>query len=154
MSSSRAAGQYGNTYTEDTMATIAAHGTDSTHTAAARAGQAITIVVSAFLLFDAVIHILNIDPVVEGSRTLGFDVDAMPWIGALELVCLGVYLVRRTSAIGAVLLTGYLGGAFCAQLRIEAPVFSTLLFPVYVGVLLWAGLWLRDQRVRDLVAGR
>lgn len=90
-----------------------------------RIGRVITALVAAFLLFDAVIHILNIAPVVEGSRTLGFDVDVMPWIGAL-----------------------------CAQLRIEAPLFSTMLFPVYVGVALWAGLWLRDARVRDLMAAR
>jgi len=137
------------------MTTIAAPRPATTQrTAAARTGLAITCFVSAFLLFDAVIHVLNIAPVVEGSRTLGFDVDVMPWIGALELACLGLYLVRRTSAVGAVLLTGYLGGAFCAQLRIEAPLFSTLLFPIYVGVMVWAGLYLRDQRVRDLVAGR
>jgi hypothetical protein len=78
----------------------------------------------------------------------------MPLIGVLELVCLALYVLPRTSAVGAVLLTGYLGGAFCAQLRIEAPLFSTLLFPIYTGVLVWLGLYLRDQRVRDLVAGR
>jgi hypothetical protein len=78
----------------------------------------------------------------------------MPLIGVLELVCLGLYVVRRTSLIGAVLLTGYLGGALCAQLRIDAPLFSTLLFPVYVGAVVWAGLWLRDQRVRDVLTAR
>jgi len=119
-----------------------------------RIGQVITALVAAFLLFDAVIHILNIAPVVDGFRTLGFDVDVMPWIGALELALIGLYVVPRTAVLGAVLLTGYLGGALCAQLRIEAPLFSTMLFPVYVGVALWAGLWLRDARVRDLMAAR
>jgi len=119
-----------------------------------RIGQVITALVAALLLFDAVIHILNIAPVVEGSRTLGFDADVMPWIGALELALIGLYVVPRTAVLGAVLLTGYLGGALCAQLRIEAPLFSTMLFPVYVGVALWAGLWLRDARVRDLMAAR
>jgi len=119
-----------------------------------RIGQVITALVAAFLLFDAVIHILNIAPVVDGSRTLGFDVAMMPWIGALELALIGLYVVPRTAVLGAVLLTGYLGGALCAQLRIEAPLFSTMLFPVYVGVALWAGLWLRDARVRDLMAAR
>ena len=119
-----------------------------------RIGQVITALVAAFLLFDAVIHILNIAPVVAGSRTLGFDVDVMPWVGALELALLLLYVVPRTAVLGAVLLTGYLGGALCAQLRIEAPLFSTVLFPVYVGVALWAGLWLRDARVRDLMAAR
>ncbi|NUR05860.1 MAG: DoxX family protein [Nocardioidaceae bacterium] len=125
-----------------------------TSTTATRVGVAITALVSAFLAFDAVIHVLNIDPVVEGSHTLGFDPAVMPYVGVLEAVCLALYLIRRTSPIGAVLLTGYLGGAFCAQLRIEAPLFSTLLFPIYTGVLVWAGLYLRDRRVRDLVRGR
>ena len=128
-------------------------GTSARTTTATRAGRVVTVLVTAFLTFDAVIHILNIEPVVEGARKLGFDPDVMPYIGVLELVCLVLYAVRRTSAMGAVLLTGYLGGAFCAQLRIDAPLWSTLLFPVYVGVLVWAGLYLRDQRVRDLVTG-
>jgi hypothetical protein len=121
---------------------------------AVRVGRVLTGLVGAFLLFDAVIHILNIQPVVDGARTLGFDPDLMPYIGVLELVCLAVYVVPRTSLLGAVLLTGYLGGAFCAQLRIDAPLFSTLLFPVYVGAMVWVGLCLRDRRVRDLLAGR
>jgi len=60
----------------------------------------------------------------------------------------------EASVLGAILLTGYLGGAFCAQLRIDAPVYSTLLFPIYVGAAIWIALYLRDQRVRDIVAGR
>lgn len=136
------------------MATVTAPVTGSPTTTAARVGRVVTALVAAFLAFDAVIHILDIAPVVDGARTLGFDPDLMPYLGVLELACLATYLVRRTSAIGAVLLTGYLGGAFCAQLRIDAPLLSTLLFPVYTGVLVWAGLYLRDARVRDLVAGR
>jgi hypothetical protein len=118
---------------------------------AVRVGRGLSWFFAAFLTFDAVIHILNIAPVVDGSRQLGFDVDVMPWIGVLELALVVLYVVPRTAVLGAVLLTGYLGGAFCAQLRIEAPVFSTLLFPIYVGVALWVGLWLRDGRVRNLV---
>ncbi len=118
---------------------------------AVRVGRGISWFFAAFLTFDAVIHILNIAPVVDGSRRLGFDVDVMPWIGVLELALVVLYVVPRTAVLGAVLLTGYLGGAFCAQLRIDAPLFSTLLFPVYVGVALWVGLWLRDERVRNLV---
>jgi hypothetical protein len=81
-------------------------------------------------------------------RTLGFDQGAAVGIGLLELACVALYLVPRTAVLGAVLLTGYLGGAVAAQLRIDAPLFSTLLFPVYVGVALWVALWLRDARVR------
>jgi len=119
-----------------------------------RIGQVVSALVTVFLLFDAVIHVAAIAPVVDGARTLGFDPDLMPLIGVLELLLVGLTLVRRTAVLGAVLLTGYLGGAFCAQLRIDAPVFSTLLFPVYVGVALWVGLYLRDERVRRLVAAR
>ncbi len=118
---------------------------------AVRVGRGISWFLAAFLTFDAVIHILNIAPVVDGSRRLGFDVDVMPWIGVLELALVVLYVVPRSAVLGAVLLTGYLGGAFCAQLRIDAPLFSTLLFPIYVGVALWVGLWLRDERVRNLV---
>jgi hypothetical protein len=138
--------------------TSAAHaantGASAKATSAVRVGWVLTVLVTAFLAFDGVIHILNIAPVVDGARKLGFDPDVMPFIGVLELVCLALYAVPRTSVVGAVLLTGYLGGAFCAQLRIDAPLWSTLLFPVYVGVLVWAGLYLRERRVRELVAGR
>ena len=82
----------------------------------------------------------------------GAAADSLPVLaGASDLI---VTTLPTSAAVGAVLLTGYLGGAFCAQLRIEAPLFSTLLFPIYTGVLVWLGLYLRDQRVRDLVAGR
>ncbi len=137
-----------------TLAPASTTSTPSARTAATRIGQVLTALVGAFLLFDAVIHVLTIEPVRDAALTLGFAPDLMPLIGVIELVCVGLYVVRRTSPLGAVLLTGYLGGAFCAQLRIDAPVFSTLLFPLYVGVAVWAGLLLRDQRVRDLVAAR
>ena len=136
------------------MTTLTAARTSTRPGTTVRLGQVLSTLVVAFLLLDAVIHVLNIAPVREGSVTLGFDPDVMPLIGVLELVCLGLYAVRRTSVLGAVLLTGYLGGAFCAQLRVEAPLFSTLLFPVYTGIVVWAGLYLRDQRVRDLLTGR
>jgi len=136
------------------MTTLATPLTTSTRSAATRTGQVLTALVTVFLVFDAVIHVLNIAPVRDGAQVLGFDPDLMPLIGVLELVCVGLYVVRRTSLLGAVLLTGYLGGAFCAQLRIDAPLFSTLLFPVYVGVAVWVGLVLRDRRVRDLLIAR
>lgn len=118
------------------------------------AGWVATALVSAFLLFDAVIHLLNIPTVQEGSVRLGFDPAKALIMGAVETGCLALYLVRRTSVLGAVLLTAYLGGAFTAQLRIDAPLFSTLLFPVYTAVFVWGGLWLRDPAVRALVPFR
>ena len=118
---------------------------------AVRVGQVISLVVTAFLLFDAVIHMLAIEPVVESFRELGFPAwQALP-IGIVEIACLALYAVPRTSILGAVLLTGYLGGAVCAHFRAESPLFSTTLFPVYLGIAMWAGLYLRDARVRELV---
>ncbi len=90
----------------------------------------------------------------EAMATLGYAPGAAVLIGVVELACVALYLVPRTAVLGAVLLTGYLGGAVAAQLRIEAPLASTLLFPVYLGVAMWAGLWLRDARVRRLLEPR
>jgi hypothetical protein len=94
-----------------------------------------------------------VSQVVSASRALGFDPDVMPVVGAIELVCLIVYLAPRTAVLGAVLLTGYLGGAISAQLRIEAPLLSTTLFPLYLGIVVWLTVYLRDRRVRALVIG-
>ena len=115
------------------------------------AGRALTALVTLFLLLDAVTKLLRLPPVVEATVQMGFPVRTVPVIGGILLACLVLYLVPRTAGLGAVLLTGYLGGAVCAQLRIEAPVFSTLLFPVYTGVLVWLGLYLRSATLRALV---
>ena len=117
-----------------------------------RAGWALTGLVGVFLLVDAVLHLLDVPVVQEASAVLGLPPGSAVLIGLVELACLVVHLVPRTAVLGAVLLTGYLGGAVSAQLRIEAPLLSTLLFPVYVGVLVWVGLWLRDTRVAAALA--
>ena len=119
--------------------------------AASRTGTVLTALLAAFLLFDAVPKILQMPFVVQAVEAMGFAASAAPVIGTVLLVCLVLYLVPRTAILGAVLLTGYLGGAVCAQLRIEAPLFSTLLFPVYTGVLVWLGLYLRSAALRALV---
>lgn len=116
-----------------------------------RTGYVITAVAGVFLLFDAVIHVLGVAVARDAMVALGYPAGAAVSIGLVELACLALYVVPRTAPLGAVLLTGYLGGAVAAQLRIEAPLFSSLLFPVYVGVLVWAGLWQRDARVRALL---
>jgi DoxX-like family len=118
---------------------------------ARRVGLAITALVVLFLLVDAVTKLLRVSAVVEATVQMGFPASTVPIIGAVLLACLVLYVVPRTAVLGAVLLTGYLGGAVCAQLRIEAPVLSTLLFPVYTGVLVWLGLFLRSAALRALV---
>ena len=119
--------------------------------AASRTGTVLTVLLTAFMLFDAVPKILQMPFVVQATEAMGFAASAVPVIGTVLAVCLALYLVPRTAILGAVLLTGYLGGAVCAQLRIEAPLFSTLLFPVYTGVLVWVVLYLRSAVVRALV---
>lgn len=114
-------------------------------------GRVLSWLAIAFLLFDSIIHLMNIAPVVEAFHQLGYPESlAMP-IGIIELVCIVFYVMPKTSVLGAVLLTGYLGGAVASQLRIGSPLFGTLLFPVYVGIILWLGLYLTDARVRSVM---
>jgi hypothetical protein len=119
--------------------------------AAARTGLVLTALLTLFLLFDSVTKLAQLPPVVEATVQMGFPAASVPVIGGVLLGCLALYLVPRTAVLGAVLLTGYLGGAVCAQLRIEAPLFSNTLFPIYVGVLVWVALYLRSAALRTLV---
>jgi hypothetical protein len=114
-------------------------------------GWVLTSLVALFLLFDSATKLLQLPAVVEATVQMGFPATTVPVIGGTLLACLVLYLIPRTAVLGAVLLTGYLGGAVCAQLRIEAPVLGYLLFPVYTGVLVWLGLYLRSAALRALV---
>jgi DoxX-like family len=133
------------------MAVAAVPAASSVSRVARRTGLAVTGLVTLFLLFDSVTKLLRLPPVVEATVQMGFPGWTVPVIGGTLLACLVLYLVPRTAVLGAVLLTGYLGGAVCAQLRIDAPLFSTLLFPVYAGTLVWLGLYLRSAALRALV---
>jgi len=115
------------------------------------AGRILTILPVAFLLFDGTIKLMRLPPVSEAFARLGYPESQAIGIGILELACLAVYLIPRTSRLGAVLLTGFLGGAISTHVRIGDPLFSHVLFPIYVGAMIWAGLWLRDDRLRALV---
>src|SRR5215472_386742 len=110
-------------------------------------GRIITVFTVAFLLFDTMVKVLNLPVAVEGTVRLGYPARLVMYIGIIELVCLGAYLYPRTAVLGAILLTGYLGGATATQVRVEDPWF---IFPVVVGVLVWVGLFLRDERLRPL----
>ncbi|MBC7171015.1 MAG: DoxX family protein [Polyangiaceae bacterium] len=116
------------------------------------AGHALTGVTTLFLIFDGTMKVVGHPAVAEASVRLGLPMEMNPLVGSLLFVCLATHLVRRTAVIGAVLLTGYLGGAVFAQLRIDAPLLTHTLFPVYLGAMLWAGLFLRDRRARQLIA--
>ena len=106
-----------------------------------------------FLVFDAAIKLIPIQPVVEGMARLGYPVRLAPVIGILALVGVALYLVPKTSILGAIFLTAFLGGATASQVRIGEPLFTHVLFPSYVAALLWGALWLRDPRTRALVSG-
>jgi hypothetical protein len=119
-----------------------------------RAGSALSGLVVAFLALDGVIKFIKPAPVVEACAHLGLAENLLGVIGALQLVYTVLYAVPRTSILGAILLTGYLGGAVLSHLRVGDPLASHVLFPIYLGVLLWAGLYLRDDRLRSLVPFR
>jgi len=87
---------------------------------------------------------------VEGTLQLGYPESVILGLGIILLACTVVYLMPRTAILGAILLTGYLGGAVATHVRVGSPLFSHVLFPVYLGVLIWGGLYLRDERLRAL----
>jgi hypothetical protein len=114
-------------------------------------GRIISGCAVAFLLIDAVIHILNIPVVAAALSDLGYPRTIGPVLGWIMVVCLVLYVIPRTATLGAVLATGYLGGAVATHVRVEDPLFTHILFPVYIGLLLWYGLYLRNQRVAALL---
>lgn len=119
-----------------------------------RAGEILSGIAVLFLLFDSVIKLMVIGPVAESFSQLGYPVSLSRGIGLLELICLAVYVIPRTSILGAILLTGYLGGAVATHVRVDSPLFTHILFPIYIAALLWGGLFLRDGRVRTLLTPR
>jgi hypothetical protein len=122
----------------------------ATSTGMRRAGWIITALPVLFLLFDATIKLLQIQPVVEAFQRLGIPGHLAPAIGTLQLACIVLHLYPPTALLGAVLLTGFLGGATMIHVRVGDPLVSHTLFPAYVGALAWAGLYLRDARLRAL----
>lgn len=106
-------------------------------------GIVITVVVAAFLVFDVAGKLARPQAVVDSMESLGFPLGQATVMGIVLAVCLIVFLIPRTAVLGALGLTAYLGGAVTANMRIESPVFSSTLFAVYLGVLLWIGLVLR-----------
>jgi hypothetical protein len=105
----------------------------------------------AFLLLDGVMKLFNPAPVVESMVRLGYPVSMSLGIGIVLLACVALYTIPRTSFLGAVLLTGYLGGAVATHARVGDPMLSHTLFPAYFAALVWVGLFLRDQKLRILI---
>lgn len=113
-------------------------------------GRIITGIIVLFLLVDAVMKVVESKPAMEGSVQLGWPEHDVQAIGIVLLLATVLYVVPRTSILGAILLTGYLGGATSIMVRAMQPG-HPYLFPVVFGVLVWAGLFLRDEKVRALI---
>ena len=116
-------------------------------------GRVLSGVLVAFLVFDAAIKLVPLQVVTETMVALGYPADPglARLLGVLTLLCTLLYVIPRTSVLGAILLTGYLGGAMATHLRAGSPLFTHLLFGFYLGVVAWGGLWLRDTRLRNLI---
>ena len=115
-------------------------------------GWTMSGLVIAFLLLDAGMKLAAVQPVLEAGAQIGFPGAAMARkLGVLLLVCTLLYAFPRSSVLGAILVTAYLGGAVATHVRLGNPLFSHVLFGVYVGVLMWAGLAIREPRLRELV---
>ena len=115
------------------------------------AGRIMSGLVALFLLFDSVVKVLKLPIAVEGTTQLGYPENVVVAIGIVQLLCLIVYLIPRAAIFGAILLTGYLGGAIATHVRVGSPLFSHLLFPIYVAVLVWGGVYARFPRLRALI---
>lgn len=104
-----------------------------------------------FMLMDSIFKFIQPEEVVQGTLELGYAEHHIAIIGALGLLSVLLYAFPRTSLLGAVLLTGYWGGAVATHVRIDDPLFTHTLVPVYMAVLAWGSLWLRDERIRNLI---
>ncbi|WP_409292437.1 DoxX family protein [Peribacillus sp. SCS-37] len=104
-----------------------------------------------FMLFDSLSKLMKVPQVVESGRSMGLDSQQVVIIGFIGLAATILYALPPTSVFGAVLLTGYYGGAVCLHFVLDSPVFTHILFPVYIGLLVWGSLWLRNAGVREVI---
>jgi len=119
-----------------------------------RTGWALSGIAIAFLLFDASGKLMRLAPVIEGTVTLGYPETAVVPIGILLLIGVVLYAIPRTSLLGAIYLTGYLGGAIATHVRVGSPLPTHVLFPVYVAAFVWGGLALRNPALVALLVGQ
>ena len=115
------------------------------------AGRILSGLVVLFLIPDAIIKFIKPALVVDAFAHLGLPLSSSVTLGILLLTCTVLCAIPRTSVLGAILLTAYLGGAVATHLRVGDPLFSHILFPTYLGVVLWLGLYLREERLRALI---
>jgi DoxX-like family len=139
----------------ETTATIHANNSDAQFGPLSKGrlwtGRIMSALPALFLLVDGIGKLIKPAPVVEGTVQLGYPESVLLGLGIVLLTCTILYTIPRTAILGAILLTGYLGGAIATHVRVGSPLFSHILFPVYLAVLIWGGLYLRDERLRALI---
>jgi hypothetical protein len=118
------------------------------------AGRVMSALPVMLLLFSGILKLTGMDAVIEGFAKLGYPASLILGIGIVEIACVVLYVIPRTVVLGAILATGYLGGAVATHVRVGDPFFSHVLGPFYLGVLVWGGLYLRDERLRALIPVR
>lgn len=106
-----------------------------------------------FMLFDGIFKFIPNEEALKGTTDLGYQSHHLPVLGVLGLISVLLYAYRRTELIGAILLTGYFGGAVATHVRVDNPLFSHILFPVYLAILAWGALWLKRAKLRQLLSG-
>jgi DoxX-like family len=116
-------------------------------------GRVLSGLMALFFVLDGVGHLMKPAPVVEAFARLGYPLSASVGIGLLALICTAIYVTPRTSVLGAILLTGYMGGAVSTHVRAGSTLFETI-FPVILGVLVWVGIYVRDAQLRQLIPVR
>ena len=117
-------------------------------------GRVMAGIVILFMLMDSVFKFVSNEQVIEGTTSLGFQVHHLPIMGTLGLLSIILYIIPRTEFLGAILLTGYWGGAVATHVRLDNPLFTHILFTVYLGILAWGALYLKSEKFRDLILGR
>lgn len=123
----------------------------SVSTAALWSGRVLSALLILFLLFDGAIKLVPLEIVTQTSLRLGIPTHLARTLGVLTLAGTLLYAFPRTAVLGAILLTGYFGGAIYVHVRADSPLFSHTLFGVYLGIIMWGGLWLRDPLLRALI---
>jgi hypothetical protein len=117
-------------------------------------GRVIGGLVILFMLMDSTFKFIVNDEVIKGTTDLGFQVHHLPILGTLGLIATLLYIFPRTEILGALLLTGYWGGAIATHVRMDNPLFTHILFPVYLGILAWGALWIKSERLRNLILNK
>ena len=124
--------------------------TDTTSKPMLWTGRVLSGLFVLFMLMDLTMKLIGRPEVADTMRQLGWPVELSFRLGVIQLICLALYLHPRTSVLGAVLVSAYLGGAIATHVRIGSPLFSHVLFGVYVALFAWGGLWLRMPRLRAI----